>query len=357
MAAPAIDTSELPDPASSPEGATESPDAPQASGSGAAQETASLSAMKVTAKPLIYSRAQWGANERLREQSPPAYGTVKTGFIHHTVNANDYTAAQVPALLRGIYAYHTQSRGWRDIGYNFLVDRFGRIWEGRYGGVGSPVVGAHTLGYNEVSFAMSAIGNYDTAAPPQAVLDAYARLFAWKLSLYDIAADSPRERVKNGWLPAINGHRDVGSTACPGRYLYAKLPTVRTMARSVQNGAQSGTSKPPAPVRATAITMRWRAIGGYRSVVGGPRAAEYSVAGGRARTFKKGRIYAKYGVGAFELHGKVLKAYKRRGAAKSRLGFPRTAPTRFKRGTLARFEHGTIKVFRSGRVKVKYSRR
>ena len=274
---------------------------------------------------------------------------MKAGFIHHTVNANSYTPAQVPALLRGIYAYHTQSRGWRDIGYNYLVDRFGRIWEGRYGGVGSPVVGAHTLGYNEVSFAMSAIGNYDIAAPPQAVLSAYARLFAWKLSLYNIPADASRVYVKNRWLPAINGHRDVGQTACPGRYLYAKLPYVRTLARSVQNGAQ----RP----RDTAITLRWKAIGGYRSILRGPRAAEYSVAGGRARRFQHGRIYAKYGVGAFELHGKVLKAYVRRGAAGSRLGFPRTAPARFKRGTLARFEHGVLKVFRSGRVKVIYARR
>ena len=360
MAAPAIDTSKLPDPASSPDAAADpsadSSGAPQSSGSGEAQDTAALSAMKVAAKPYIYSRAQWGANERLRDQSRPSYGTVKAGFIHHTVNANNYSSAQVPSLLRGIYAYHTQSRGWRDIGYNYLVDRFGRIWEGRYGGVGSPVVGAHTLGYNEVSFAMSAIGNFDIAAPPQAVLNAYARLFAWKLSLYNIAADASRVYVKNRWLPAINGHRDVGSTACPGRYLYAKLPTVRTLARSLQNRAQSGTTQPPAPVRATAITLRWRAIGGYRSVLGGPRAAEYSVAGGRARHFQKGRIYAKYGVGAFELHGKVLRAYVRRGAAGSRLGFPRTAPTRFKRGTLARFENGVLKVFRSGRVKVIWRR-
>ena len=341
-AAPAIDTSKLPDPAGSEDPATGGD--PQATGAGEAQDTVALSAMKVAAKPYIYSRAQWGANERLREQSAPAYGTVKTGFIHHTVNANTYTSAQVPALLRGIYAYHTQSRGWRDIGYNYLVDRFGRIWEGRYGGVGSPVVGAHTSGYNEVSFAMSAIGNYDIAAPPQAVLNAYARLFAWKLSLYNIPANAPRVYVKNRWLQAINGHRDVGQTACPGRYLYAKLPYVRTLARSVQNGAQ----RP----RDTAITARWKAIGGYRSVLGGPVAAERSVAGGRARRFQKGRIYAKYGVGAFELHKKVLKAYVRRGAAASALGFPRSAPTRFKRGTLARFEHGVLKVFRSGRVKL-----
>ncbi len=341
-AAPAIDTSKLPAPE------VTSGAAPQASASSDASDTVALSAMKVATKPFIYSRAQWGANERLREQTRPSMGTVRAGFVHHTVNANNYTPAQVPALIRGIYAYHTQSRGWRDIGYNYLVDRFGRIWEGRYGGVSSPVVGAHTLGYNEVSFALSAIGNFDTANPPQDVLTAYARLFAWKLSLYNIPANAPRVYVKNRWLPAINGHRDVGSTACPGRYLYAKLPYIRTLARNIQNGATSA--------RDTAITLRWKAIGGYRSVLGAPRAAEYSVAGGRARVFQKGRIFAKYGVGAHELYGKVLKAYVRRGAASSKLGFPRTAPGRFKRGQYARFQNGVLKVFRSGRVKVILSR-
>ena len=349
MAAPAIDTSKLPDPASATQAAADPSGANQYVGSGGARDTAVLSAMKIAARPYIYSRAQWGANERMRDQSPPSYGTVKTGFIHHTVNANNYTAAQVPALIRGIYAYHTQSRGWRDIGYNYLVDRFGRIWEGRHGGVARAVVGAHTLGYNEVSFAMSAIGNYDIASPPRPVLKAYARLFAWKLSLYDIRADASRLYVKNRYLAAINGHRDTGQTACPGQYLYAKIPYIRRLAQTYQNGAQ------PAPVNA--IMRRWRAIGGYHSVIRGPRGAEYSVAGGRARNFRYGRIYAKDGVGAFELYGKVLKAYVRRGAAASRLGFPRSAPIRIKRGIKARFEKGKLKVFRSGRVKVIYSRR
>ena len=124
----------------------------------------------------------------------------------------------MPAIIRGIYAYHTQSRGWSDIGYNFLVDRFGRIWEGRYGGVDRPVVGAHTLGYNDDSFAMSAIGNFDIAQPPAAMLDAYGRLFAWKLSP---ARRQRRLHARSGstkrYLQAINGHRDVGQTACPGQ--------------------------------------------------------------------------------------------------------------------------------------------
>ncbi len=207
----------------------------------------SLSAMKVAPKPQIYSRAQWGADEHIREQGAPSYGTVKAGFVHHTVNANNYTAAQVPALLRSIYAYHVKARGWRDIGYNYLVDRFGKIWEGRYGGVDKAVVGAHTLGYNEVSFAMSAIGNYDIAQPPQVVIDAYAKLFAWKLSLYGIDAAATHVYVKNRYLAAINGHRDVGQTACPGRYLYAKIPQIRAMAAKIQKTGSTGSTPAPAP--------------------------------------------------------------------------------------------------------------
>ncbi len=203
--------------------------------------------MNVAPKPKIYSRAQWGANEKIREQSKPSYGTIKTGFIHHTVNANNYSASDVPALLRGIYAYHVKSRGWRDIGYNFLVDRFGRIWEGRWGGVDRAVVGAHTLGYNEVSFAMSAIGNFEIARPPQAVIDAYAKLFAWKLSMYDIDASATRLWVKNRYLQAINGHRDVGQTACPGKYLYARIPDVRKAAAAIQRGAGSTPDPTPEP--------------------------------------------------------------------------------------------------------------
>ena len=188
----------------------------------------------VTTKPRIYSRAAWGADERMRDRSSLHYGEVHAGFVHHTVNANAYSRAQVPSIIRGIYAYHTQSRGWSDVGYNFLVDRFGRIWEGRYGGIRRPVVGAHTLGYNDEAFAASAIGNFDIARPPAAVVRAFGRLFAWKLSLHGIRAGATRQYVTSRYFRAINGHRDAGSTACPGRYLYAQLPRIRALAASHQ---------------------------------------------------------------------------------------------------------------------------
>ncbi len=117
--------------------------------------------------------------------------------------------------------------------------------------------------------------------------------------------------------------------------------------------APAPTTQGPGPVADTAITVRWRAIGGYASVLRGPQAPEYSVAGGRARHFQKGRIYAKYGVGAHELYGKVLTAYVRRGGPSSRLGFPTTRPQRVGKRMQARFEHGTLSVRRTGKARVR----
>ena len=172
----------------------------------------------------------------MRDASSLHYFEVHAGFVHHTVNANDYTRAEVPGILRSIYAYHTKSRGWSDVGYNFLVDRFGRIWEGRYGGVDRPVVGAHTLGYNDDAFAMSAIGNFETKKPTRVMLEAYGALFAWKLSLHGVSATSSQQFVTKRNFKAINGHRDAAATACPGKYLYAKLPLIRRLAGQAQQG-------------------------------------------------------------------------------------------------------------------------
>lgn len=225
----------------------------------------SLRAAKTTpAMPTIYSRAQWGADESIRNKSSLRYGTVSAGFVHHTVNANDYTEAQVPGIMRSIYAYHVKSRGWSDIGYNFLVDRFGRIWEGRYGGVDKNVVGAHTLGYNDYSFAMSAIGNFDVVEPPDVMLRAYGALFAWKLALNGVNPASTAQKVGKSTFQAINGHRDAGKTACPGRYLYAQLPTIRAYASAAAPAAPT----PPPPLEITDPAPQSNLVGaGYPDLV------------------------------------------------------------------------------------------
>ncbi|MFA6574893.1 MAG: FG-GAP-like repeat-containing protein [Nocardioides sp.] len=237
--APAINTRELDEAAGDPtegDDPVEEPPVTDPANDPATDPAIDLQAATFTPKPVIYSRAQWGADEKMRDKSSLHYFEVHAGFVHHTVNANDYTEAEVPGLLRSIYAYHTKSRGWSDIGYNYLVDRFGRIWEGRYGGVDRPVVGAHTLGYNDYAFAMSAIGNFDIKKPPAAMVQAYGALFAWKLSLHGVDASSPSQLVGSKAFPAINGHRDAASTACPGKYLYARIPRIRQLAAAAQRG-------------------------------------------------------------------------------------------------------------------------
>jgi hypothetical protein len=206
------------------------------------REPVTTAAAVRAARPRIRSRAAWGADERLRS-GRPSYGRVRAGFVHHTVNANGYSRADVPAIIRGIYAYHTQGLGWSDIGYNFLVDRFGRIWEGRFGGVRRNVIGAHTYGYNHLSFAMSAIGNFQTTRPSRAVRRAYGRLMAWKLALNGVRAGS-RQQLRGRTLRAISGHRDAGQTACPGRRLYRRIPAIRRTAVRIQ---QRDTQPQPTP--------------------------------------------------------------------------------------------------------------
>ncbi len=194
-------------------------------------------------RPKIRTRAAWGANERLRTRLP-TFGIVRAGFVHHTVNTNHYTRAQVPAIIRGIYAFHTQVNGWSDIGYNFLVDRFGRIWEGRFGGVARNVIGAHTLGFNDVAFAMSAIGNFQIARPSHAMIRAFGRLMGWKLGINNVRAGDMHQLLHGKVFRAISGHRDAGATLCPGIHLYTKIPTIKRIAIRAQGGVVAPKPKP-----------------------------------------------------------------------------------------------------------------
>jgi hypothetical protein len=190
----------------------------------------------------IYTRAQWGANERLREQTPPKYAPQNLmALVHHTDTGNSYSASQVPAILRGIYAYHVKNRGYRDIAYNFLVDKWGRIWEGRWGGMDRTVVGAHTAGFNYGTIGVAMLGTFSTYRPPAATQSAISRLLSWKFTVHRIkprakvrmiTADSPAGgiRWKPGtpvWLNTISAHRDVNYTACNGSAGYRTLPTIR----------------------------------------------------------------------------------------------------------------------------------
>ncbi|MEU6357323.1 peptidoglycan recognition protein [Streptomyces sp. NPDC047072] len=195
-------------------------------------------------RPRIVTRRGWGADERLREKKFVYSKKVKAVFVHHTASGNGYRCAEAPSLIRGIYRYHVKSMGWRDIGYNFLVDKCGTIYEGRAGGVAKPVLGAHTLGFNTNSMGIAVLGSYDTTKPPAAATKAVAKLTAWKLGLFG-ANPSGRTYLKSGGgnlyrkgknvrLNVISGHRDGFATECPGRLLYRKLGATRTSAARYQ---------------------------------------------------------------------------------------------------------------------------
>src|ERR1035437_4588712 len=206
-------------------------------------------ASAATAKPAIFTRAQWGANEKLMTWNP-SYGKVVVGFVHHTDSSNNYTSGEVPGILRGIYAYHAQTLGWGDIGYNFLVDRFGRIFEGRYGGMDKAVIGGHVYNYNTVSTGVAGIGTFTSATVPQAMTDAFKRVLAWKMSLAGVPATgaSPVAAPWGTHIQRISGHRDVGGTTCPGDSLEARLPEIRAGAAAIMG------AKLPAPVPPPVVT-------------------------------------------------------------------------------------------------------
>ncbi len=207
-------------------------------------------------KPTIITRAQWGADERLRSGGTAYSSTIRAMTVHHTDGTNSYTRDQAAGLVRGIYAYHTLSLHWADVGYNFLVDRFGRIYEGRAGSITAPVRGAHSLGFNTDTMGVSAMGNFETAQPPAALVDGIAKVAGWKLSQYGVNPKGKAQLTSQGGsgvrygagttvtMPAIDAHRDTFATACPGQYLYARLGTIRTKAAAYAGGSTSTTTAP-----------------------------------------------------------------------------------------------------------------
>ena len=224
-----------------------------------------LRTLSATVTPPIVPRSSWGADEKIR-RGPPSYAAdVRIAIVHHTAGRNGYTRAEAAAIVKGIQLFHVQGNGWNDIGYNFLVDRFGTIYEGRYGGIDRNVVGAHALGFNTGSVGIALLGTYEDSAPSAAAQDAIARLIGWRLDLAHVDPTAfltfisgGSERYASGLpvlLNAVSGHRDTGFTACPGDVLYARLGAVASAARSA-GGLKI--FEPKAEVRGTAVRVRAR---------------------------------------------------------------------------------------------------
>mgnify|MGYP001304283949 CR=1 FL=1 len=223
-------------------------------------------------QPPIIARRGW-AQGQARPGPFAGYGSVKLAFVHHTVNPNGYGPGQVPAMLRAIFDYHRYVRGYFDIAYNFLIDAYGRIWEGRAGGIDMAVVGAQAGGYNAESTGVALLGDFTSAVPSSAALNALQNLLAWKLSLHGVPAHgrvtvvvdpaaafyTPFAPGAHVSLPRVAGHRDGDLTDCPGNALYDRLPAIRG-----QVVALAGT-----PARITAGTASTPVVAGTAASISG----------------------------------------------------------------------------------------
>ncbi|MET9731568.1 peptidoglycan recognition protein [Streptomyces sp. NPDC006458] len=202
-------------------------------------------------RPVIVPRSAWLTEEATPGRPPPPRydDRVMAVFVHHTDSPNAYDCAETPRIIRYLYAGQTGARDWDDIGYNFLVDRCGIIYEGRAGGITRAVTGAHTQGFNHRTAGIAAIGTFTAGVRvPRVMTDAIAALAAWKLGLSDtdpratvrLVSSNSRSRFSAGTsavLPALAGHTDAFMTSCPGASLAALLPEIRQLAARLQGRA------------------------------------------------------------------------------------------------------------------------
>ena len=241
-------------------------EAPEGAAVPAAAATTSAAAQPTILPRSSYTNQGWVyGNSGCGSGPKQAADGIAFAAVHHTVNSNTYSASDVPAMLAAIYAYHTGTNGWCDTGYNFLVDRFGRIWEGRSGGIDKAIVGGHASGFNTGSVGVAFLGQYEPGVSPSAIeptaasVDAASALIGWKLGLHGVDPTSSVRVTSGGsnkWsagtqvtLSRVSGHRDLGYTACPGLNLYEQLPAIRLKAKAAQDGptTTTTTTTPPPP--------------------------------------------------------------------------------------------------------------
>lgn len=199
--------------------------------------------VRTSASPQIISRSQWGARDPVC--TPDVASRLVGAVVHHTAGSNSYsTVAEAMQQIRQDQSYHIDGRGWCDIGYNFIVDKWGNIYEGRANSASQPVIGVHAGGFNTGTVGISMLGDYSNVTPSPATLDAVAQVAAWRLAAYGVnpqgsisyyTLGGENSKIPPGTtitLPAIFAHRDVAYTACPGQAGYDQMGVIRQSAGS-----------------------------------------------------------------------------------------------------------------------------
>lgn len=223
-------------------------------------------------QPPIIMRSSWGADNSGQCDSPVYGATTRGAVANHTAGSNSYSKSESASIVRATQAYHMRSRNWCDIGYNFLIDKYGQIFEGRKGGIDKPVRGAHSGNgaVNEETMGFSLMGTYSSVEPSSAMKAATAELVAWRFSRYNIPAKGTYS-LGGKTLNRIAGHRNVVATECPGAKAYAWLSASGGLRDRVENllasGGDSTTRDVPTNLRSTAktassLTFAWNEVPG-----------------------------------------------------------------------------------------------
>ena len=288
------------DPGTDPAGTAATTQGSSTAGDAVIRDAAVLPAAPA-AGPAIVTRAAWGADESLRTCNADLAPTTLAAAVHHTASTNAYNPEDVPGLLRGFLAYHTRpeaagGRGWCDIGYNFLVDKFGRVFEGRAGSITKAVVGVHTGGFNSRTIGVAAIGDYSAAAPPGALLESLSQVIAWKFKTFRILGGSTVDHGLRRWrvqVPRGHGRHLPHRLLAPGRPAH-RVPRSEPVRPDAVPAVAGGRPRERRGVRVPDLVprqLRVELTGHLRRRLG-PRPGEHSVArahGDRRRRAHPGR--------------------------------------------------------------------
>jgi len=303
--------------------------------------------------PVIIGRPQWGADEALKCGNTVYDNGVRAAVVHHTAGSNDYAPGDSAGIVRSIYEYHTRTLGWCDIAYNALIDKYGQVFEGRAGGMDRPVEGAHTGGFNENTWGVAMIGDFETVPPTPIQLRTTGRLLGWRLGLDRVdplgnvaltSAGGSFTHFARGvtpTLPTIFTHRDVGNTECPGNAAYAELGLLRSIAAHFSTPFEPRTLADS--LRGGAIFAKWAAMGGETSPLGTPTSPEASGDGAsRYVTFANGAMYWSPESGAEPVTGAIYEAWGKLGFERGALGLPTSGEIQEPQWIVQNFQHGTL---------------
>ena len=312
----------------------------------------------------VTTRAEWGANASYMSWDPE-YARAGHVVVHHTAGTNSYSAGQSASIVRGIYYYHAVVLDWGDIGYNFLVDKFGTVFEGRSGSVAAPAgrmsIGAHARGVNTGTMGISMMGDYSTVSPSDAQLSSVGKMAGWFLKRAGISDVTgwaglhvwTTERYQAGStisMPRILGHRDVGYTTCPGNVGYSKLGTIRAIAKAQGSSPQGGSSGASSTVpqdHPGAVALR-SALGANGWIGAATSGVQASTKGGVFQSFEHGVGYWSPATGAQFVGEPVLSAWGAYGYQAGSMGYPRSGGVVGVGGSRHQIFEGGIAYWRPG---------